>query len=362
MRARRELVAGALLTAGVAAAAWCDHQAHLVLSRGAPDALHPVVSRGATLQVMLGSLAASSGALLALMVLGQPCVSHLSPPAARPATLLTPPRSSGGDWLRWGCATALVMVVLYLVVIWFLLSSAGPGAALVVGLSMVVLYAVRLSRQAGTLARRLERPTTTVANLRAGEVEVAGTLEVSEPVTGLDGEPLALVHVQVRSRWRPTGPKAAPRIEVKQDLRLGSGLSVRDATGVCALGEGAIRLLAEPRQTPLSPVTLDERASAYAALAVEGAHSFEVIERFVRPSGRAIVVGAVGHAEDEKAGYRSAEGARPLLVPSPSGELTIVAGLESELRAQLRRQRLGLGLVVAVAGVMTGLGLMTLRG
>jgi hypothetical protein len=231
------------------------------------------------------------------------------------------------------------MVALYLALLFVVLTPAGAIAFQLAGVVLLGAYALRLARRGGPLEGHLLRPATRIDALTPGEVEVHGVLSAEQPLAGMDGHMLALVQVQVRSIWRPRGPKAAPRIEVKQELRLGTGLWLKDGGLQCGVDGAGALVFAEPRVESFNAALLSERASAYESMANPDAFSFEVTERAVPQGGSVVLAGQASLAHDGGEARFRENAAHHRLGGAGERPLVVLVGREVEVLRDLRRQR-----------------------
>lgn len=204
-----------------------------------------------------------------------------------------------------------------------------------------------------TLKQILERPTTPIAQLRDGPVEVAGVVEADQPVRNLRGRKCALVLVEIHSEWQTrTGKNSVTHHEVRRQTFGARSVSVFDATGTCRLSFDveAVAVSADPVRSRREPHMINgvlESCPHYEELIVPGA-DLTIVEQSIRVGHKALVSGDAWPDEQEAPeGYRQGVAHAHKIVPPPERKLLVAAGSQGQLVLRLAGPLVFAAIIVA---------------
>ena len=208
----------------------------------------------------------------------------------------------------------------------------------------------------------LGRPTTPIAELRPGEVEIAGVISAEQPVLDPHGRPCAVVSLGYSGLWWVKGARGKPVAvsEESEGVVVGSGLVVRDRTGACRLlaPAAALAVSAGPRSQQLDASEVQEllRRSPGLGSVVSVRPQVRLVGRSIRVGARVLVSGWA--REDATAAsdrYREGAGRAFVIGPADGRKLLVSAGGQGHLLT-----RAVVPLLVALVMVAATLGLLGL--
>lgn len=208
----------------------------------------------------------------------------------------------------------------------------------------------------------LGRPTSRIAEIQDGRIEVAGVVSAEEPVQASHGADCAVVAIEIVHEWTSgSGKQASTKTSTKIRTDTARDITLDDGTGSCRLLiKEEMIVVAYQRRWSMDYHEFCSRYPGDTSLLGDSARGTVTrYERSIELGKRALVSGfATPDPETAPGGYRQGAGARYLIGGDSEHKLLVVAGGQT---LGALRSGLPAALMLLIGLALLGMGLWMTR-